>query len=470
MKILFVYTEVNVKFGSYGFQHGLAALSAYLKAHGYADVDLCYIGPRFSARPFRAAVSARRPDVIAFYATHDQFRFALRLLSELRDAHGVAVFGGPHATLFPGLIERHPRIGAVCCGEGEEALLALVRALDNGEPYDRIPGLWVRSGNRVVRNRPRPFIADLDALPFADRELFRRIPTRTRVGLTQISFRNSFRVSRGCPFRCSFCSNFEIGRAQPGTFLRFRSASNVLREMETVVARYGPREVYFEDDTFTLSEPFLDALCETYPRRIGLPFEFFARIGPDTVRILEKLRKAGGRRVSFGVECGNEDYRRNVLKKDFSNAQVENVFAAARRMGYKTEAFVIGGLPDETPALFRDTVELLRRIQPDLYSMSIYFPFRGTELFQLAVERGYVHPDFELPETFVSRRDTVLHMPEFTREQILACVRRFGWDVYKGISPRRAWMFRVYETRAGDALLRCAAGMKRAARTAAIGP
>jgi radical SAM superfamily enzyme YgiQ (UPF0313 family) len=183
------------------------------------------------------------------------------------------------------------------------------------------------------------------------------------------------------------------------------------------------------------------------------------------VEVLRKLHDAGGRRVSFGIESGNEDLRRQVLHKDFSNDQVREVFRAAHAMGLHAEAFVMAGLPEETPAKLNDTVQLLRDIQPDLYSVSIYFPFKGTALYRHCVAKGYVDPDFEVDDRFTSRRDSVLRMPQFTREQILSGVRRFGWNIYKGKDWRKAVLYLLYESGpVGDRLLRVSAPLRRRLR------
>ncbi|MBA4319691.1 MAG: hypothetical protein C0412_14920, partial [Flavobacterium sp.] len=285
-----------------------------------------------------------------------------------------------------------------------------------------------------------------------------------RIGLTQICYKNSFRVSRGCPHQCSFCSNKQISAAQLGSFVRFRSIDNVLSEIESVVKKFFPAEIYFEDDTFTLNESFIDEFCSEYPMRIGSPFEFFAHISSSTIQTLEKLRKAGGRRVSFGIESGNEELRRKILKKNFSNKDVIQIFKEAKKMGYHTEAFVMTGLPDETPERFNDTVQLLKTIKPDLYSLSIYFPFQGTDLYNYSVAKGYVTKNFEIPDNFVSRRNTLLRMPDFRPDEILYSVRTFGWKVYKDYSLKKAILFWIYESKFGNALLRYGALFKRLLR------
>lgn len=469
MKILLVFTEIDVKFGIYGFQHGIAFLSAYLKSHGYQNVRLCYIPARFTPRPFRKILSNFQPDIIGFYTTHDQFRFIKRLIKEIKNHNIFVVCGGPHPTLNPEIIYEIPRLNAVCIGEGEQPLLELVKKLEKKEKPIQIKNLWIRDGKEIIMNETRPFLENLDELPFVDRELFSQSKMWNRIGLTQICYKNSFRISRGCPYQCSFCSNKQIGSSQPGRFVRFRSVDNILAEMESLVKRYSLAEVYFEDDTFTMNEPFIDEFCEKYPQRIERPFEFLARISSSTSRILEKLRKVGGRRVSFGIESGNEELRKKILRKDFSNNEVVRIFKEAKKMGYHTEAFVMAGLPDETPECFNDTVHLLRKIQPDLYSLHIYFPFQGTDLYKYSIEKGYIAKNFEVPDSFAPQRDTLLRMPKFRRDEILKFVRTFGWKVYKNFSVKKAILFLVYESKFGDILLRYGSPFRRLIRKFIIG-
>ena len=169
------------------------------------------------------------------------------------------------------------------------------------------------------------------------------------------------------------------------------------------------------------------------------------------------------------MESGNEELRKEILKKDFSNKAVVQIFEEAKKMGYHTEAFVMVGLPGETPERFKDTVGLLRTIQPDLYSVSIYFPFQGTDLYKYAIDKGYIIPNFKIPDTFVSRRDTVLRISDFGRNEILNSAKTLGWKIYKDHSLKKAILFRIYESRLGDMLLRYGSFCKRPLRKLLIG-
>ncbi len=469
MKLLLVFTEIQIKYGSYAFQAGLGAISAWVKREGGHEVALAYMGPKFDPAPFRQRLRDFKPDVIGFYTTEDQLRFARKLLAEPGVSECFTVFGGPFATLNPEFLEEEPRLDAICVGEGELPINELLNRLADGRDPGDIPGLWVRRGAEIIPNPSPPFLPDLDSLPFVDRSIFAEAPEIRHVGITQISHRNSFRISRGCPYGCTFCSNQRLGMVQQGRFTRFRSVDKVMQEIQEVTERYEPREIYFDDDTFTLDQRFLDEFVEKYPQTCDLPFEFFSHIGPTTIPVLEKLRGVGGRRVSFGVESGNEEIRTGILKKRFSNDQVIEVFREAKKMGYQAEAFVMAGLPDEDPETFRDTADLLRTIQPDLYSLSIYFPFRGTELYDHALKQGYLPGPVDLDDAFVSRRRALLNMPNFPPKVVAREVRKFPWRVYGRTSLRKALLFRAYEMPIGDSLLQLLAPVRRFLRVYAVG-
>ncbi len=468
MKLLLVFTEIQIKYGSYAFQHGLGAISAYVKRVGH-DVALAYMGPRWRPEDFRRRLREFDPDVIGFYTTEDQLRFARKLLDEPGVDECFTVFGGPFATLNPEYLEEEPRLDAICVGEGERPMVELLDRLAEGRDPGDVAGLWVRRGSEIIRNNAPPFLDNLDDLPWVDRELFASAPEISHVGITQISHLNSFRISRGCPYCCSFCSNERLGQAQEGGFTRFRSIDSVMAEIDSVVARYHPAEIYFEDDTFTLDPKYIDEFVQAYPKVTSLPFEFFSNVSRNTLEVLEKLRRVGGRRVSFGIESGNEDIRARVLGKRFSNERVKEIFAGAKAMGYQAEAFIMAGLPDETPESFGDTAELLREIQPDLYSVSIYFPFRGTALYDYTLEKGYLTGPVDLDDSFVSRRKALLEMPEFPPDVVRREVRRLPFRIYGRTSLRKAMLFRAYESRMGDTMLQVLAPVRRALRVFAVG-
>ena len=151
MKLLLVFTEIQIKYGSYAFQHGLGSISAYVKRAGH-DVALAYMGPRWRPEDFRRRLREFAPDVIGFYTTEDQLRFARKLLAEPGVDECFTVFGGPFATLNPEYLEEEPRLDAICVGEGERPMVDLLDRLARGSDPGDVPGLWVRRGSEIIRN------------------------------------------------------------------------------------------------------------------------------------------------------------------------------------------------------------------------------------------------------------------------------------------------------------------------------
>ena len=188
MRVLFVYTEINVKFGTYGFQHGIAAISAYLKSYGYDGISFCYIRSCYDIGLFRKALLRFKPDIVGFYVTDEQLRFIEELILEVKEKEIFTICGGPYAILNPRIIYKIPRLDAVCIGEGESPMLEFVKVIEKNENPKYINGLWIRNGREIIENPAQPFLDKLDELPFCDRELFANSKLRDRVGLTQISY------------------------------------------------------------------------------------------------------------------------------------------------------------------------------------------------------------------------------------------------------------------------------------------
>jgi radical SAM superfamily enzyme YgiQ (UPF0313 family) len=451
VKILLVVPEIHIKFGTYGYQAGVAALSASLKAAGFADVGFLHVAPRFRPERFRDAVAAIRPDVAGFYTTYNQFRFIRHFVAAM--PRGVfTVLGGPHPTIAPDCLEQTPGLDAICVGEGDEVIVDLVRALSEGRDATGIPGLWRRTGDEIAAAPPRPFVSDLDALPFEDRTIFEG-GRAGRAGLLEISHANSFRLGRGCPFRCTFCSNYAQSKAQPGAYVRFRGLDHVFAELRQVVDRYRPRVLYFQDDTFMSSPEVVRRFCARYREEVGLPFEFFGRIDLITEDLLRTIADAGGRRVSYGIESGDERTRTEVLGKRFTNQDAVRAFRTTKEVGLVAEAFVMAGYPEETPESFRRTADLLREIQPDLYTLSTYFPNPGTALYQRSREAGMLR-DGTVPLDVVNQRDLMLDLPHFGARAFRSARRWFAFRVYGRTSPLKAVLFFAYESWLGDRLLR----------------
>jgi len=463
MKVLFVYTDINVRGGAKSYQFGIGMISAMLKKHGH-DTRLHYMFGRYDLEPLREVLAAYSPDVVAFSAVSPQYRYVRKVLNDMAPWKAFTIFGGSHPTLAPECLEEIKPLDAICIGEGEYPMLELVEALAAGRPVDTIRNLWVPTKDGAIAKNPtRPFMENLDELPFPDRELFDYQP------IVDSDFNTAlFMFSRGCPYNCTFCSNHAIKSKQEGRYVRFRSIDSCMAEIRDVTTRYKARLLYFNDDCFTTKREWVLEFCEKYAKQFDYPFDINAR--PETLNdeICLRLKAGGCRRVSIGIENGDEKFREQVLNRKQKNDRIVEAFESCRKAGLKTKSFNIIGFPYETPEVFQQTIDLNARINPDSVIIGIFEPYPGTKLHEICVKERFIDPARQ-DDAFVGRTDTVLDMPQFPRQEILRFFRRFGYDVYRRHSLLKAVMYRVYYSPYGEIVLRILQPVKKFLRKIAMG-
>jgi radical SAM superfamily enzyme YgiQ (UPF0313 family) len=249
------------------------------------------------------------------------------------------------------------------------------------------------NGQREVVSGPegQP-IHDLDALPFPARHLFptRQAPTLWPYwdGFCQRRPAVQMHSSRGCPFKCTFCLWISVIYEQ-GPYRTF-SPKRIVDEMEHVVAQYGAREIYFDDDIFTVKEPHVLGLCdEILARGLNVSWSVMGDAMAVTERSVDAMAKAGCIGMKFGLESANKE----VLKKLRKPVKIDRVrevvrWCAERRI--KTHATVTFGLEADTPATMQETLEYACALPVDSIQFSVTTPFPGTEHHERATKAGLI--------------------------------------------------------------------------------
>lgn len=445
MKIFLLFTEINQKFGPLYYQHGLASLSAILKKNGIQSVSLIHFTREPDLKRWEAYIRKQNPDIVGIYSTTEQFYFIKKLVSSIHQ--GIfTICGGPHPTSYPMCIIDVPRLDSICIGEGEYPLLELANALEAGRDFSRIKNLWIRIGENIIKNETRPFIANLDELPFEDRELFDYQKSIDLYGFAQVRVI----TTRGCPYRCTYCANRIIGSSQPGDYVRFRSAEHIMEELEYLNERYRFKEIFFDDDIFMMNKKIRMKFCQRYTREIGKPFVFCSRVGICNEEMLKELKKAGGRRVDLGLESGNEELRQKILKRNMTNREILKTARMAKKIGFQVKTLNMVGLPDETFEKHLDTINLNIEIKPDVVSIFVFYPYPGTELYDYCIQKGYFNPDVPLPRGYISRRGSLLSLPHFSRNDITRCFQRFGFRIFRKFSITKSIGYTVIYSKYGE--------------------
>ena len=356
---------------------GPEIISAVLKKHGHT-VDL------FIDKDPDALLGKILPnDIVAFSTMTGEHHWALEAASRIKDKINIlTVFGGPHPTYFPEIIN-HPAVDIACCGEGESAMLDLANARDKGTDFSDIPNLLVKRGNRVKRNEVRPLVDDLDSLPFPDRGIYYKYRILAKSPL------KTFMASRGCPFSCSFCFNEKLSSiyANKGRYVRFRSPRSLISEIKEIESKYGIRSIYFVDDLFVLDARWLKEFASVYKEEIKKPFVCSANVNTLDERVIKLLKDSGCSAVSFGIETGNEKLRNALLNKRITNSRIEEIGGLLKRYRLKSMVFNMVGLPGETTEDVLETIRLNTKIGVEYPRCSILTPYPGTRIAEYLKEK-----------------------------------------------------------------------------------
>ena len=262
MRVLFVLKEPVMH-----ERLGVAYLGAALRRDGH-EVRLAF-AERLGSRELAHYVNDYAPAIIGYSAMTGEHLTLLEVNRSLKEKHPfLAVFGGPHATFFPDLVNEEG-VDAVCVGEGDLAFPQFCRRVACGDAHWETPNFVAKRNGRIIRNPLLPLVEDLDTLPFPDRELlYESDPDLVDEG------HKVFFSSRGCPYGCTYCFNRRYNEIYQGRgrVVRYRSPENVIEEICSVRDRHPLDTVWIDDDTFLLKpKAWFDRFCMLYRQRLGLP-------------------------------------------------------------------------------------------------------------------------------------------------------------------------------------------------------
>lgn len=441
MNVLFIYS-LNIVGSSQKplespehIQFGISYISSFLKKHGHQTrvIVLSRTSPKHNRNVIDEYFKKFSPKLICFTAVSTEYPLAVDVAKYVKNKWPdiYLLIGGPHVSLNPDGVLLDS-FDALCLGEGENPTLELVALLEKRVSPSRIPNLWIKHGFKIEKNSPRPFLQDLDSLPFPDREMWQEW-IEERPGS-----RYAVLAGRGCPFQCTYCSNHILRKLAPGPYVRFRSPENIIAEIKDIIARFPmqKREIYLEVESFGANKEWATNLClalERFDKTLSKPFSFGAnlRLTPnaDLESLFVVLKRANFRFINIGLESGSERVRWEILRRYYSNEDVINAVNLARKYGLKVAFFNMVGLPGETIADFKETVKINRICLPDWHLTSIFFPYPGTDAYSLCEKQGLLKGSSG-PE--IERMKATLDLPGFNKKQIQKSYIWFDYYVYKG--------------------------------------
>lgn len=384
MKLVFIQNLLLPHFG-------IAYISAVLKKHGHS-ADVLVEGLHGD---LIKDIRKTKPDIVGFTCITGDHQWVARRAAEIKKHLNVPIIvGGPHPTYFPEMIEVE-HVDIVARGEAEHTVLELMNRLQNREEINNIAGLWVKKGGKIYKNTIAPLIEDLDSLPFPDRDIYDRYAFLEKETEFPVC------VSRGCPFNCSFCYNASKKKLYSGQkIVRKRSVDNIISEIKFLRQRYfNLKSVTFNDDNLGLDSEWFDEFCEKYSQ-LNPPPSFIASLRADFINKerAKKLKKANCFCITIGLESGNAAMRKNILKKDIPDKTFLSAACLIKENGIKLRTSSMCFLPGETIEMGFETLQLNKEMKVNYAWMYPLQPYPGTEIYQYAVENGFLDKEFSFDD------------------------------------------------------------------------
>ena len=387
---------------------------------------------------FKKYVESYNPDLLAMSCTEDMFELGILLLKQVRKYKIPTILGGVFATFAPDVALSFSEIDIVCKGEGEESLRSLCRRMRTNKRYDDIPNLWIKNKNGSIKTNITKMV-DMDANPLIDMSIFEEARFYRPMG-GKVYRMFPVETFRGCPYKCSFCnspSQEAMYREETGeSYIRRKSFENMRKELLFYKEKMGAQYLYFWADTFfTWKKGEFEQFAEMY-QDIGLPFWCQTRIETAREDKMKLLRDIGCARISFGIEHGNEMFRRKWIERPVSNELMLKNFAVVEDSGIPFSVNNIVGFPHETRELAFDTIEFNRKINANDRNAYAFTPFHGTPLRKECERLGYLKNE-DISKSLVARIDeNPLDMPQFPRAEIGKIVKTFNMYVK---FPKNRW-------------------------------
>jgi radical SAM superfamily enzyme YgiQ (UPF0313 family) len=339
-------------------------------------------------------ILALSPDYVGLTATSLSICAAAKLAEKIKTGNNQLkiIIGGPHVTALPQeTFQAFPGFDYGVFGEGEDTFVSLLYALGDNEDLKQVRGIVYRENSHIEVTEKRPFIENLDSLPFPAWDLLEGFPKRYRP--PAFRFRKlpagSLVTSRGCPNTCIFCD-----RSVFGNRCRSFSSGYILEIVKLLSGRYGIRELLIEDDTFFLSSERIKGFCEGLLKEgLRLSWSCLGRVNSVDREILALMKKAGCWQIGYGIESGDQRIL-DLAKKNISLEQVQEAITLTKEAGIESKGFFILGFPQEDKETLQRTVDFAQTLPLDDVSVNFMTPFPGSKIFQDAHLYGRFDPDW----------------------------------------------------------------------------
>jgi anaerobic magnesium-protoporphyrin IX monomethyl ester cyclase len=374
---------------------GIAYLGAIAEKEGHEVTVIDCQAEKLTYEAFQDRIRRTPSDVIGATATTLLYKSAMKLITIAKQEQPQAftMLGGSHGTFWDtNALDEYPSLDIVARREGEMTFIEVLNKLQTKTNLKNVLGITFRNQEgKIVRNPDRPFIENLDALPFPAHHL---LPLNALKRMGKILF--PLITSRGCVYWCDFCSTVRMF----GRGYRMRSPKNVVDEMEMIHNTYGVNQLTFYDDAFTVNRERVTKICEElHARKLDLIWDCGTRVDMVDRELLKTMHDAGCIAVWLGVESGSELIL-GAMNKGIKLDQTRLAYKTAHEVGLMTIANVVLGFPGETEQTAKETINFVKELNPDDVGFYVATPYPGTPLYDQVKKNGWLRvTDFDKYDT-----------------------------------------------------------------------
>lgn len=368
---------------------GLAYVAASLEEEGHRVSIIDAQAEGLSREDLKRRAVLERPDAIGASSMTSTFWGLIEAMRACKEAlpDVPTIIGGPHMDTYPVETMSHREIDFGIIGEGEPVFPRLLNALSGKRRFSSVNSIiYKKRSGGAKRTKGYSIVRDLDSLPFPARHL---LPNDKYGSILVDKPFTTMISSRGCPYRCGYCFKAPKDRA-----MRFRSPKKIADEIEECLEKYRTRDLWFYDDTLTLSKSHINGICnEIIGRKLSVRWEGVTRvdrINPETARI---MRKSGCRRMRLGIESGSNRILKRMIK-DITVERARETVSTLRKAGIETFGFFMLGYPGDTEKTMRETIDFSKSSGVDWAMFSVTTPYPGTRLHEEAVRLGAIRKDY----------------------------------------------------------------------------
>ncbi len=468
MKVLFVEPPKDFWFvmGEYlPPPLGILELAAYLESR-LEDVEIEVLdcqAEQLGWTEFQRYLESSSPDLVApsSLGTCNVYTVVRAVETAKKvDPNVNTIVGGQHFSVTAQeSLETWPEIDMIARGEGEQTLVEVVQELERAKPdLSTVRGLSFKHREKVVHNPPRPLIENLDDLPLPGYHFVKE--HMSKYHFTMMAGNKRYALiegSRGCPHKCTFCSQWKYW----GGTWRTKSAARVADEFEHCYNEFGSRFLWLTDDNFSLGTRANDLCDELIKRGIADDVTWFMQVRCDDVitceHLLPKMYKAGNRWMLMGIESGS-DTTLKAFNKKITAKEAEQATKLLKENDIFAQATIIIGERKDSAESLDNLREFVNQLDPDIAIFMVLTPFPGTELHETAKQNRWIEDEnwanydmshAIMPTEFLTRRKV--------QEELYECYRSFYGSIgrrFKGFFSSNRLKRRTYRYLAGQGLLK----------------